>query len=69
MMFVCQCGGMLVPIAVEEPPEELSKEEKLLYKRVCDVECMSCGTVICGQPFDGNSSLNVVKKTKKLSEK
>ncbi|MGD6992134.1 hypothetical protein [Sutcliffiella horikoshii] len=68
-MFVCECGGMLIPIAIEEPPEELSKEEKLIYKRVCDVECTSCGKVLYSQPYDGNESMNVVRKTKKLSEK
>jgi len=68
-MFVCkECQGVLVPIAIEEIPEHLSKEKKLLYNRVCDCECMNCGKVYYGQPYDGNESLNVVRKTKKLSE-
>lgn len=69
-MFVCKkCQGVLVPIAIEEIPEELSKQQKLVYNRVCDVECMSCGKVYYSMPYDGNESLNVVKKTKKLNEK
>ena len=68
-MFVCECGGMLIPIAIEEPPEELSKEEKLIYKRVCDVKCMSCNTTIYAQPYDGKEWRKAARKTKKLSEK
>jgi len=68
-MFVCKCGGMLIPIGIEEPPEELSKQEKLVYNRVCDVQCMSCGTILYAQPYDGNNSLNVVRKTRKLEDK
>jgi hypothetical protein len=38
-MFICECGGIMMVVAIEEPPEYLSKEGKLIYKRVCDVEC------------------------------
>lgn len=43
--MLCDCGGVLMVIAVEEPPENLSKQEKLVYNRVCDVECLKCGKV------------------------
>ena len=60
---------MLIPIAIEEPPEELSKEERLIYKRVCDVECALCNKVYCSVSYDGNESINIVRKTKRLPEK
>lgn len=41
-MFFCECGGLLVVIRVEQPPEELPKNEKLLYNRLCDVQCNEC---------------------------
>ncbi|MEC1490569.1 MULTISPECIES: hypothetical protein [Bacillus] len=53
-------------IAVEEPPENLSKQEKLVYNRVCDVECLKCGKVYYSQPYDFGSKMNEVKKTKPI---
>lgn len=50
--MICDCGGILNVVAVEEPPEDLAKEEKLLYNRLCDVECLSCGGVLYSQPYD-----------------
>jgi hypothetical protein len=59
--MICECGGMLNVVAVEEPPEHLTKEQKLLYDRVCDVECLECGKVIYSQPYDFGKSINAVK--------
>ncbi len=60
--MICDCGGILNVIAVEEPPEDLPKEEKLLYNRLCDVECLSCGKVYYSQPYDFGKSINLVRK-------
>ena len=59
--MICDCGGILNVIAVEETPEELSKENQLIYDRVCDVQCLSCGKVIYAQAYDFGKKLNVVK--------
>lgn len=64
--MLCECGGVLMVIAVEEPPENLSKQEKLVYNRVCDVECVKCGKVYYSQPYDFGSKFNEVKKTKPI---
>lgn len=43
--MVCDCGGILSVVAVEEPPKDLSNENKLIYNRLCDVECLECGKI------------------------
>jgi hypothetical protein len=65
-MFVCECGGIMLVVAVEEPPEHLSKEKKLVYNRVCDVECQKCGKIVYSQPYDEGRIINEVKKTKPI---
>ena len=65
-MFLCECGGILLVVGLEEPPEYLTTEEKLIYKRVCDVKCQKCGKVKYSQPYDDGRMLNEVKKTKPL---
>jgi uncharacterized protein with PIN domain len=59
--MICECGGMLLVIRVEEPPEELPNHEKLIYNRVCDVECTDCGKVYYSQPYDFGKKFNLVK--------
>jgi hypothetical protein len=61
----CECGGILNVIAVEEPPADLAKEQKLIYDRVCDVECLSCGKIYYSQPYDFGKRINAVKGTMK----
>ena len=58
----CKCGGILLVVRVEEPPKDLSKQEKLIYNRVCDVECADCGNIYYSQPFDTGKRMNIVKK-------
>jgi len=62
----CKCGGILLVIAVEEPPATLSKADKLLYNRVCDVQCQECETIYYSQAYDDGKSLNSVRPTKKI---
>lgn len=62
----CKCGGVLLVIAVEELPENLSPKQRLNYSRVCDVECQKCGKVYYSQPYDDGDVLNLVKGTKKI---
>jgi len=62
----CECGGVLLVIAVEELPGNLSPKQKLHYNRVCDVECQKCGNVYYSQPYDDGDVLNLVKGTKKI---
>lgn len=64
--MTCECGGLLLVIAIEELPEDLSSEQKLNYKRVCDVQCQSCGKVYYSQPYDGGKALNEVRHTKRV---
>ena len=59
--MICECGGVLHVIAVEEKPEELSKEKKLIYDRVCDVECLACGKIVRSQPYDFGKNINSVQ--------
>lgn len=61
-MMNCECGGILLVIAVEEAP----KQEKLVYNRACDVECQTCGMVCHSQPYDSRSRINDVKRTKPI---
>lgn len=65
-MLVCECGGTLLVVAIEEPPEQLSKEEKLIYNRLCDVECQSCGKIYYSQPYDFGKPINEMKQTKRI---
>lgn len=58
----CECGGILEVTRVEEYPVKLSKEERLVYDRICDVKCLKCGKVIYSQPYDFGSRINVAKK-------
>lgn len=60
--LLCSCGGILVVKNVEEIPENLSKKEKLLYNRLCDVECLVCGKVLYSQPYDFGKNYNITKK-------
>lgn len=61
-MLFCDCGGLLVVIRIEQPPEELPKHEKLLYNRLCDVQCAECKKIIYSQPYDFGKSLNPVRR-------
>lgn len=62
--MICTCGGILSVKNIEEPPKNLKNHEKLLYNRVCDVECLKCGKVLYSQPYDSGSILNTVRPTK-----
>ncbi|MBL5769081.1 hypothetical protein B5V88_10435 [Heyndrickxia sporothermodurans] len=64
--MICNCGGVLLVISVEEPPEHLSEKEKLIYNRVCDVECQKCGKIYYSQPYDDGNAINLVRNTKKI---
>lgn len=57
----CECGGMLLVILVEEPPENLPKHKRLFYGRLCDVECQKCGKIVYSQPYDFGKSVNPVE--------
>ncbi|RXT00985.1 hypothetical protein EIZ39_25670 [Ammoniphilus sp. CFH 90114] len=59
--MICDCGGMLFVIRVEDPPKHLSKQDRLIYNRVCDVKCNSCGNIRYSQPYDFGNRLNPVK--------
>jgi len=50
-MFTCECGGVMLVVAIEETPDHLSEKKKLVYSRVCDVECQKCGRVLYSQPY------------------
>ncbi|SES89531.1 hypothetical protein SAMN05421676_10247 [Salinibacillus kushneri] len=60
--MICECGGILDVIRVEEYPEDL--KDKINYDRVCDVQCLNCGNVYYSQPYDNGSRLNKVRKLK-----
>lgn len=62
----CKCGGILLVVAVEEPPVHLSKQEKLIYNRVCDVQCQKCEEIYYSQPYDDGKYLNEIKPTQPL---
>ncbi|MCM3692205.1 hypothetical protein [Neobacillus niacini] len=57
----CECGAPLLVIRIEEPPEHLSKQEKLLYDRLCDLECAECNRQYYSQPYDFGRKINEVK--------
>jgi hypothetical protein len=59
--MICDCGGIFNVIAVEEAPNELPKEKKLIYDRVCDVQCLDCGKILFSQPYDFGKRVNEVK--------
>ncbi|RXT14870.1 hypothetical protein EIZ39_01265 [Ammoniphilus sp. CFH 90114] len=63
--MICECGGILFVIRVEEPPNTLSKQEKLVYNRLCDVQCQKCDKVYFSQPYDFGQRLNIVKDLSK----
>ncbi|MDQ0878973.1 hypothetical protein QFZ77_007632 [Paenibacillus sp. V4I3] len=61
-MLTCKkCSGILDVIRVEQPPEHLTKQERLLYDRLCDVKCLSCGMVYYSQPYDFMKPINPVR--------
>lgn len=62
----CECGGILLVIAVEAFPENLSPKQRLNYNRVCDVECQKCGKVYYSQSYDAGQKLNLIRGTKGL---
>lgn len=64
--MVCECGGDLLVIAIEDYPEGFTAKEKLNYNRVCDVQCAKCGKIYYSQPYDGGTKFNTVKKTRSL---
>lgn len=64
--MLCKCGGILFVIAVEEPPAHLSKSAKIVYNRVCDVQCQKCGDIYYSQPYDFGKPLNSHRPTKKI---
>lgn len=64
--LLCDCGGVLLVIAIEEIPENLPNKEKIKYNRVCDVQCQKCGKIHYSQPYDDGNLLNLVKKTKRI---
>lgn len=66
---LCKCGGILFVIRVETPPENLSRAEKLVYDRLCDVQCNKCGKILYSQPYDFGRNLNAVRDTSNSSEK
>ncbi|MDH6670120.1 hypothetical protein M2277_000764 [Paenibacillus sp. LBL] len=65
-MFKCkECGGILLVIGVETPPDHLSKQEKLIYDRVCDVQCADCKKMYYSQPYDFGKKFNTVRTLEK----
>ncbi|WP_033827198.1 hypothetical protein [Bacillus andreraoultii] len=62
----CECGGILLVVAVEELPTDLASKKKQDYNRVCDVQCQKCGKVYYSQPYDYGKAFNIVKKTKSI---
>jgi len=52
--MTCECGGIFLVIRVDENRSD---------RRLCDVECSSCGEVRYSQPYDFGSPLNIVKNT------
>jgi len=62
--MICDCGGVFLVIGVEESPEYLTTEQRMVYKRVCDVQFSSFGKILYSQPYDDGDGLNLVRKTK-----
>ena len=59
--MICDCGGILDVIKVEEYPRDI--KDKINYNRLCNVECLSCGKILYSQPYDFGNSLNEVRNT------
>lgn len=59
--MICKCGGILDVIRIEEPSHHLSKQEKVLYDRVCDVQCLKCGKIYYSQPYDFGKKFNIIR--------
>jgi hypothetical protein len=60
--MICSCGGIFEVVRVEQYPDHLSLQERLLYNRVCDVKCMKCNKFLYSQPYDFGKSINEVRK-------
>lgn len=61
-MLTCrECGGTLFVVGVEDPPEHLTKQEKLIYNRLCNVKCISCEKIFYSQPYDYGKTINPIK--------
>ncbi len=61
--MICECGGILFVIRVEEYPKEV--KDKINYSRVCDVQCERCNKILYSQPYDFGNKFNVVKDLNK----
>lgn len=57
--MICECGGILAVIRVEEYPKGV--KEKINFDRLCDVECLSCGKIYYSQPYDFGKKVNEVR--------
>lgn len=57
----CECGGILLVVRVEKPPETLPQHKRILYDRLCDVECQKCGKVLYSKPYDSGRPINPVR--------
>lgn len=67
--MICKCGGILDVVDIEQPPKFLDKTQQLLYKRTCNVQCMECGQIYYGQPYDfGMKNVNLVKGLIKMNK-
>jgi uncharacterized protein with PIN domain len=60
-MYCKKCGGILLVVDVERPPEHLPKHEKLIYNRLCNVKCHDCGELYYSQPYDFGKTINPVR--------
>jgi hypothetical protein len=60
-----ECNGILNVVAVETVPAQLSKQEKLIYNRLCDVQCLQCGKMYYSQPYDFGKSIKPVRHVTK----
>lgn len=61
-MLTCRrCGGVLTVIRIEIPPESLTKQERLIYDRLCDVQCLECKEIYYSQPYDYGKPINAVR--------
>lgn len=60
--MICECGGILSVIKVEEYPENI--KDKINYDRVCHVQCLSCHRTFYNQPYDWGKKFNIVKDIK-----
>jgi len=58
----CNCGGILSVIRIDEYPENI--KDKIIYDRLCDVQCLKCGQIFYKQPYDFGKRLNLVNGKK-----